>query len=565
MKNIIRIILKPFLGVYFLFGLFLPGLFAQENVRQNISARDVPLNQSLTIKQSLQLAGENMIQMLNADRNYLPYFRTTVRLGTYESNMAYWWPAHNIGRWWDAVLRLEESFGFNIPSHIEQAMLENVRAFFDNPDCIPLSPEKDPNGLDVVSKKLQWDIHSMREGFIALNALIKWRNDSWAAEMGQKMIASINEKLLDDGSWDLEKFDAYHKRGPFVIHNFDPCDTHGRMLEGLIWFYEQTNNAAAKRLADRVALWHFNNTTQADGTINPTCRADHTHSYLGTLRGLLLYGRLTNQPEYIKRVADAYRVNVPRIMKPSGYMSHNMVVESFGETTSPGDVAQLALWLYEDGYEEFVDDAETIVRARILPSQIRSTPPLVPFSCANGDMHVNLDERIIGGYGGCTVFPHAGKISVVDVSAADIHSLVDIYNHIAIPKDDTIEVLCHLDVENEHVKVTTEEHESQRTLRISLKKDKYLALRIPLWLDAGSIRFSVNDQVINPVIENHFALINLPTQESVATIHYELPKKKTTEVDLGVEYTIYWQGNNIVGVSPNQDFYPFYPNAPQTW
>ena len=116
--------------------------------------------------------------------------------------------------------------------------------------------------------------------------------------MGRQMIQSINGKLRDDGSWDLEKFDACQKRGKAVIHNLDPCDTHGRLLEALVWFFETTGDAEALRLADRIAEYHFAKTTQADGAINPAAKADHTHSYLGTLRGLLLYGRLTRQHQY---------------------------------------------------------------------------------------------------------------------------------------------------------------------------------------------------------------------------------------------------------------------------
>ena len=191
------------------------------------------------------------------------------------------------------MLRLEEAIGFKIPKAIETAMVKNVRRFFDNPTTslsirIPGSANDGP----------QWDLHSLREGMLALNALTRWRKDDWAAAMGRKMIQSIDGKLRDDGSWDLEKFDACRKRGKAVIHNTDPCDTHGRLLEALIWFFGTTSDPAALRLADRIARFHLTKTTQADGgSIRPP--RPITHSYLGTLRGLLLYGRLTRQHQYM--------------------------------------------------------------------------------------------------------------------------------------------------------------------------------------------------------------------------------------------------------------------------
>ncbi|HEX2973553.1 MAG TPA: hypothetical protein VHP11_14555, partial [Tepidisphaeraceae bacterium] len=334
----------------------------------------------LTLEQSLRLAGQNLLSILNPEANYLPYWMLTVE-PDYRAELGIWWPAHNIGRWWDAMMRIEEAIGFEIPKPIEAAMVENVHRFFDNPDHISLSPDR----------VNEWDLHSLREGLLALNAMARWRKDEWAAGMGRQMIQSVGAKLRDDGTWDVEKFDACQKRGKQVIHNFDPCDTHGRMLEAIIWFHETTGDAEALRLADRIARWHFANTTQPDGAINPAAKADHTHSYLGTLRGLLLWGRLTRQREYIDRVAGAYRVNVPRVVKESGYTSHNMVAESFGETTSPGDAAQLALWLCQEGYSEFIDDAERLVRARILPSQIRQSPPLRPAAEDGKDAHRDLD------------------------------------------------------------------------------------------------------------------------------------------------------------------------------
>ena len=269
------------------------------------------------------------------------------------------------------MLRLEEAIGFEIPKAIEAAMVKNVRRFFDNPDHICLNPN--PGPLTEANRK--WDLHSLREGLLALNALARWRKDDWAAAMGRQMIESLDGKLRDDGTWDLEKFDACQKRGKAVIHNTDPCDTHGRLLEALVWFFETTGDPAALRLADRIAQFHFAKTTQADGAINPAAKADHTHSYLGTLRGLLLYGRLTGQHQYIERVKAAYRVSIPRFVHESGYTSHNMVRESFGETTSPGDAAQLALWLYQAGYAEFLDDAERLVRRNsAVPDQEHSAP-----------------------------------------------------------------------------------------------------------------------------------------------------------------------------------------------
>src|SRR5690606_6449063 len=215
----------------------------------------------LKISESLNLAGHNLVAMLDADRNYLPNWRITVRLDNYQSNMAFWWPAHNIGRWWDAILRLEESLGYEVPVTVEKAMIQNTKAFFDNPDHIILNPDLEPAFCEATEQTYSWDLHSLREGLLALNALSKSRGQKWATEAGLKMIASLDDKLKDDGTWDLTVFDATKKRGNNVIHNLDPCDTHGRMIEALVWFYETTGKEEVKKFAGRLAEWHFNHTT----------------------------------------------------------------------------------------------------------------------------------------------------------------------------------------------------------------------------------------------------------------------------------------------------------------
>jgi hypothetical protein len=516
----------------------------------------------LTLEQSLRLAGQNLLAILNPEDNCLPYWEATVRENQ-PAAFKRWWPAHNIGRWWDAMLRLEAATGFKIPPQIEEAMLKNIRRFFDNPDSIILNPDLGPLHPFTHDEGMLWDLHSLREGMLGLYALVRWRQDAWAAETGKKMVRSLATKLRDDGDWDIEKFDACQKRGKNVIHNAEPCDTHGRLLEALVWFFEVTGDADTLRLADRIAGYHFANTTRTDGEMNRASRPDHTHSYLGTLRGLLLYGQLTNQQEYIGRVATAYRVTVPRYVHESGYTSHNMVVESFGETTSPGDAAQLALWLSRLGYAEFLDDAERLVRARILPSQIRESPPIRPVAEDGKDPHRDIAGRIIGAYGGCHSHPHGGKLAVTDVTAADVHTLVDIYQNIAVREGNLLKVFFHMDYEDSHVRVVCR-RERRAELTVTPKADTTVALRLPKWTPRESVQLRVGSQKVTPLVTGQFIWAGKVPARVPLTMEYDLPARRTQEKDLGTDYEIFWCGDDVTGVRPNIGFYPFYPNAPAT-
>ena len=91
------------------------------------------------LRESITKAGENLINALNPEQNYIPYFRMNIE-DDLTAYMRMTWPQHNIGRWLDAMLRLEDSIGFKIPVHIEKAMLENYKQFFENPDGLCFQP-----------------------------------------------------------------------------------------------------------------------------------------------------------------------------------------------------------------------------------------------------------------------------------------------------------------------------------------------------------------------------------------------------------------------------------------
>ena len=86
----------------------------------------------LTIRQSMELAGENLLANLAPDRNYMPYWSLWIDadLRAFSKSGG---AAHNVGRWWDAMLRLEHATGFSIPGHMEAASLRNLHWLTDNP------------------------------------------------------------------------------------------------------------------------------------------------------------------------------------------------------------------------------------------------------------------------------------------------------------------------------------------------------------------------------------------------------------------------------------------------
>ena len=179
----------------------------------------------VTLKESLTLAGENMLSNLSLDWDHFPFWSVSIgRDLRAKCNMD--GPGHNVGRWWDAMLRLEAATGFAIPEPIEAAMLRNLEICLDN-----------PFGLSghTYGDSVRWVFyHSQRETMLALAVLARYRNSAWAAEAGATMIQAHNRFLRDDGMWDNEalqgiaaehdiplrkyKFAAHEKEGVYLTH-----------------------------------------------------------------------------------------------------------------------------------------------------------------------------------------------------------------------------------------------------------------------------------------------------------------------------------------------------------
>jgi hypothetical protein len=508
------------------------------------------------LETSMRLAGENLINCLDRDNNYIPFWELSVK-DDYSAEMRRFWPAHNLGRWWDAMLRLEQATGFEIPGEVEAAMLENLQRFFDNEYALCLCPPEIEWGDPHV------ELHSMREGLLALNALVRWRNSRWARMKGHRMMESINNLSNPDGTWDMNKVAVFNK-GRVGTEYIDTTGSNGRLIEALVWFYQATGDALALELADRFARHHFERSTQEDGGLNVASATHHTHSYFGTLRGLLLFGELTRQNRYMERVRRTYEVTARVMVKRSGYTSHDIGEERRGETSSGGDAAQIAVWLARLGHTQYLDDAERIMRVRILPSQLRESPPLKPNGTGDDKYH-DLDRRIIGGFGGMHRSPHGGKLNVTDVTAACLHTTIDVYNHVVERTAAGTSVNFHFDYADDGITVTSRRGE-RGELTVSPHKPANIFVRIPGFV--RDFRIAVAGRPSEARRIGNFAFIpDVPT--AGVTINYDLPRETFVETTNGIDYHFEMHGDDVTGIFPHDDVYPFYaalkpPSAPSS-
>ena len=538
----------------------------------------------MNLKDSLNLAGRHLLDILWPEHNYLPLWKIETVPGNQAWSMMSA-PAHNVGRWWDAMGRLEDATGFVIPADLEAAMLDNLWHFFDNPAHLCLYPLNCPK-YDPIYARFLFELHSMREGLLALNALVRYRNCSWARKKAHLMMETIRRiSHADNRPWDVAGLDGPDKPrgikgGPGTGSTLDA----GRFIEALVFYYRTSGDGLAMELAERFARFHFEHTTLPDGRRNMESSPNHAHSYFGTLRGLVLFGELTGRHEYIERLALTHEVTGRKLIKESGYICHDIDKETGGCPASAGDSAQMALWLARNGYGEFLDDVERIIRARLLPCQITDCPPQEPFELertpdGKSIRYVNCvsrackevpaqwvfyqpdcHKRLIGAYGGIHPEIHGGKRATTDVTCAVLHSMCDFYKNIVTESPAGLAVNLHLDYEDDRVRIDTH-RDAAATVTITAKARENLLVRIPGWAPPESVQISAAGKKISPIMLGVFAFVPRELLPGRIVVQYDLPVRKVVERTDGVDYEFTWRGDEIVGLSPNTDFFPFYPDA----
>jgi len=487
---------------------------------------------------SMDQGAKCCLAWLNPEKDFLP-------TGGYEVG-------HDTGRWWDAMLRYEAASGVRIPVQAEAAMMANLRRLTDNPAALLASGKCNP--------------HNLRETLLTYAALARYRKSAWADAQGRKLVRTMSGLLEPDGQMDYVRL-AQLISQPLTTdklmmlryprgHWFNAVGSTGRAIEGLVVFHAATGDTEALKLAGRLAEIHLRNSIDASGQIRAGLLADdcisHTHSYCGTLRGLLLYGLATGDRRFIDAVANTYRKGLwGKAISYSGWTPHdqgktrfaNKEGEPIGEHASCGDVAQLALWLaLRDGQTDLLDDVERLVRARILPSQISdATRP-----------------RNDGAWG---VYSHPfGKASILDVFAAVVHSLADVHeNIVTTAPDGALSVNLHFDIETSAISIHSQ-RAKEATLEIKLKEASALRIRVPGWSTKSSVRLTADGKDLPLTWDGHYLVVEKGAVPSGQIIHlrHDLPEKQTTE-EMPVshrQFRLSWRGDEVIACDPPVAIYP---------
>jgi hypothetical protein len=514
----------------------------------------------MNLARHLDLAGRNLIGCLSPERNYLPYWHMAVwpdRTAEYQFRRHC--TGHNVGRWWNSMLRLEAETGFEITAPIETAMVENTIRLCDNPLRILLD---EPSPDDPAT----WYIHSFRETMLALGLLVSRRGSDAARKLGLHAISRMREASRDLDRWDLSRCGGPPSAGT-AGRGDEPCYTHGRAIEGLLCFHDATASPESLEEAERLASYHFEHDVRRDGTLAPGA-GHHTHSYLNTLRGLLLLALRHDDAGQLEALRATYANAVSSMITPSGFVTHDIgdrAVGSGGDIASAGDIAHLALLLYDRyGEPAYLDDAERIVRARLAPAQVVEPMPVRPRRSGSDDAVRDLSHRFVGAIGG-SVGHVRGQTCVTDFTAAALHTLIELSRRAVDVNGRTVRVNFHFDARREGVEVRCAREATKSRIDVRAGVGKELLIRIPGWALHDSVLLEVDGNSRRPVISDGFVRIPpSPASPSRVRVEFALPRwtgeEEWREPEATADkLTFTWRGDEIERVDPVGAYLEPYP------
>jgi len=540
---------------------------------------EVDSGKSEPLRHAMDRAAACCLAWLNPEQQFLP-------TGGYEI-------AHDTGRWWDAMLRYEGATGVRIPAPIEEAMIKNLKTLTDNPAALLMNT----NRLPIPAEKIKVNPHNLRESMLTYTALVNFRKDDWAVKQGRKLVEVMGSLLEPDGQMDYEKLAAL-AGGPLTT---DPLPTQrspagewfnatastGRAIEPIVSFYEATDHAPALELAKRLAEVHMRQVIDSSGKVRAELRdpshVGHTHSYCGTLRGLLLYGIVSGERQYVDAVESTYRNGLwGTSISHSGWTPHDQGKSRFhnqdgdpiGEHASCGDIAQIALWLaLPFGQTDLLDDVERLVRARLLPSQI-------------------VDEKNPRRDGAWGVYSHPfGYGAILDVFAAVLHSLTAIHMQsvwepsFGPPRVRVAAVHLHFEADNWLFTVQSKRG-SEASLVVTPKRidssaipsipgledapkqlpskpaddEVWLRIRVPSWATREKVRLEMDGKSLPLRWEGSYLQVSKKEFEARVpiTLRYDLPARQTVE-EMPVshnKFNLTWKGDEVVSCDPKVPIYP---------
>ena len=434
------------------------------------------------IASAIMLGCQTMSNVFNADDNNIPFFESIVgdasRFGFNDSHSE----SHVPGRHLNALLNAENALNYKIAAGIIEK--HTAAAFFAYSGAIPLPLNRAVPG----GKPIRFLPHNIREGFHALYALVKFRNSAKARKLAEESIAFIFQHWEPSKGWQRELIEG--KYGVKVIEWQGPFITGiARAIGPLVKYYKATGYGKALELAIVLKEKALEDYFSADGHFDINRFGTHTHSTTCVLSSLAQLAEVTADAGLMERVKAFFDNGLKEISNEIGWSVENCnpnAAMDRGEANNTGDILETALILGKWGYTDYYQQAERILRAHLLPCQLRDVSFIKePYNPNKEDNKVNVAQRHKGAFGFPAPYGHKPvnekDISFnMDIVGGVVGSLCEAYREIYRKTATGHQVNLLFDHETETIKVRSPYTNGR--LQVMVKTEAPLYVRIPSWV-----------------------------------------------------------------------------------
>ncbi|MCC7263052.1 MAG: hypothetical protein IT369_11080 [Candidatus Latescibacteria bacterium] len=473
---------------------------------------------------AIRLGCRTMQRVLNADDDHVPFFGSSLRPRAALSFSAHHSESHVPGRHLNALLNAEDAVGLALDERAVEHHRRAALLSYSGPVPLPL------NRTHIGGPLVNFCPHNLREGFHALYALARFRDDRRAAELFEQSIAAICRLWRPDAGWDLKGLAALGLQ-------YQECQgfLHGeaRMLGPLVKYYRATGHTPALRLALVLAEKALAEFFLPDGEYHPErFITRHSHSITCVLSSLAQLADLLDDAALLGRVR-AFCERGLWALRDQLCWSPEAVGQQdtdHGEANNSGDILETALILGRRGYPEYFHDAEVLLRGHLLPSQLRDVSFVEEPANPDGvDGLHQVGDRHLGAFGFPAPYGHEsigkgrGNLSFnMDIVGGAVASLCEAYREVARQAKTGTWVNLLFDHQTPAVRVRSPY--TGPGLEIEPLSARPLWVRLPPWAEPAAVQLEGTAQP--PVWSQGYLFFAQPVPRQPLRLRFPLPVRE---------------------------------------
>ena len=354
--------------------------------------------------------------------------------------------------------------------------------------------------------------HNLREGFHALYALSRYRNSAKARELAERSIAAVFQLWDPQRGWDRQHLQE--RLGLRLVEEPRYFITGiARAIGPLTKYFAATGHGPALRLAMLLKDKALSECFRADGSYDVKHFGTHSHSIACVMSSPAQLAELTADASLMTRVCSFFEHGLLELSDAIGWAIEDAVPEKDpdrGEANSTGDLLETALILGRAGYTEYYDRAELVLRAHLLPCQLRDISFIDPSVHPPGG-GPSVAERHLGTFGFPAPYGHQpiGVENVsfnMDIVGGTVDSLAAAVEHVAPSSAAGTKINFLFDYENDAVRVESPYTSGDGKLHLMAKSGHPVWLRLPGWLDRKTI--AIGEGIKSPIESNGYLVFS---------------------------------------------------------